>query len=212
LPISLQLTKGSHLIFSQDVFPLRQAIYFDTPDKRMIFAIPRGDKAYVGTTDTKFNQDIAHPQVTEEDRDYLLHAINQMLPSLDRTAEQIDSSSVEVRWLISESCKEPGETSRNVEIFDWDCVLICMAVGKLTGYRKMAEEAVDKVASVLQQESGIVYGSSQTMHLPISGGDVGGSTGFERFKNQLLNKIATFEVSEEEMTTLVDRYGGNAEK
>src|SRR5699024_11708062 len=75
---TLQLTKGSHLIFSQDVFPLRQAIYFDTPDKRMIFAIPHGVKAYVGTTDTKYNQNITHPQVTEEDREYLLNAINQI--------------------------------------------------------------------------------------------------------------------------------------
>src|SRR5699024_1849840 len=61
-------------------------------------------------------------------------------------------------------------------------------------------------------ESGILYGSAQTMHLTITGGDVGGSTGFERSKNRLLNKIATLEVSEEEMTTLVDRYGGNAGK
>src|SRR5699024_7429050 len=38
---TLQLTKGTHLVFSQEVFPLQQAIYFDTHDKRMIFAIPR---------------------------------------------------------------------------------------------------------------------------------------------------------------------------
>src|SRR5699024_8487759 len=147
-----------------------------------------------------------------EDRDYLLHAINQMFPSLDITAEHIDSSYVGVRPLISEPGKDPGEISRKDEIFVSDSGLISMAGGKLSGYRKMAEQAVDKVASVLKQESGILYGSSQTMHLPICGGDVGGSSRFERFKNQLLNKIATLEVSEEEMTTLVERYGGSAEK
>src|SRR5699024_963102 len=135
-----------------------------------------------------------------------------MFPSLDITAEHIDSSYVGVRPLISEPGKDPGEISRKDEIFVSDSGLISMAGGKLTGYRKMAEQAVDRVASVFKLESVILYGSSQTMHFPISDGDVGGSTGFERFKNQLLNKIATFEGSEEEMTTLVDRYGGNAEK
>src|SRR5699024_4620386 len=139
-------------------------------------------------------------------------AINQMFPSLDITAEHIDSSYVGVRPLISEPGKDPGEISRKDEIFVSDSGLISMAGGKLTGYRKMAEQAVDKVASVLQQESRILYGSSQTLHLPSSGCDVGGSTGFVRSNNQLLHKIATFEVAEEEMTTLVDRYGGNAEK
>src|SRR5699024_10082125 len=141
---TLQLTKGSHLIFSQDVFPLRQAIYFDTPDKRMIFAITRGDKAYVGTTDTKYNQNIAHPQVTEEDRDYLLHAINQMFPSLDITAEHIDSSYVGVRPLISEPGKDPGEISRKDEIFVSDSGLISMAGGKLDRYRNVEEAIVEK--------------------------------------------------------------------
>ncbi len=48
----LRLTKGIHIVFDQSVFPLRQAVYFDTPDGRMIFAIPREAKTYVGTTDT----------------------------------------------------------------------------------------------------------------------------------------------------------------
>src|SRR5699024_11873630 len=58
---TLQLTKGIHLVFSQEVFPLQQAIYFDTHDKRMIFAIPREGKTYVGTTDTMYDAEIAHP-------------------------------------------------------------------------------------------------------------------------------------------------------
>lgn len=48
----LRLTKGIHVVIDQSIFPLHQAIYFDTPDKRMVFAIPRDGKTYVGTTDT----------------------------------------------------------------------------------------------------------------------------------------------------------------
>src|SRR5699024_4108120 len=58
---TLLLTKGVHLVFSKEDFPLEQAIYFDGVDGRMIFAIPRDNKTYVDTTDTTYEGDIAHP-------------------------------------------------------------------------------------------------------------------------------------------------------
>src|SRR5690625_3152067 len=79
---TLHLTKGIHLVFSKERFPLQQAIYFDAADHRMIFAIPRGENTYVGTTDTDYEGDTAHPIVTKDDRDYLLNATNFMFPSL----------------------------------------------------------------------------------------------------------------------------------
>src|SRR5699024_3125492 len=93
----LQLTKGTHLVFDQSVFPLQQAIYFDTHDKRMIFAIPRDGKTYVGTTDTVYQDEISHPKVTKADETYLLKAINGMFPSLDLREAFIESSWVGVR-------------------------------------------------------------------------------------------------------------------
>lgn len=54
----LRLTKGVHVVIDRSKFPLRQAVYFDTEkDGRMIFAIPREGKAYVGTTDTFYNNE-----------------------------------------------------------------------------------------------------------------------------------------------------------
>lgn len=114
---SLVLTKGVHLVFSKDTFPLQQAIYFDAPDGRMIFAIPRGNKAYVGTTDTTYEGNIAHPQMTEGDRDYLLGAINYMFPSLNMKAGDVESSWAGLRPLIAEDdADNPGEISRKDEI------------------------------------------------------------------------------------------------
>ncbi len=53
----LFLTKGVHLVVDQKKFPLRQAVYyFDVPDGRMIFAIPRASKTYIGTTDTAYEE------------------------------------------------------------------------------------------------------------------------------------------------------------
>lgn len=208
---TLQLTKGVHLVFSQDVFPLHQAIYFDTPDKRMIFAIPRGDKTYVGTTDTTYESDISHPDVTKEDRDYLLHAINDMFPSLSLTAEKIDSSWAGVRPLISEEGKDPSEISRKDEIFVSASGLISMAGGKLTGYRKMAEQAVNKVVATIQKKSGILFEKSSTIHLPLSGGDVGGSKGFLTYKKEQATIGESLGIPRKEAEKLVQQYGSNVE-
>ena len=54
---TLRLTKGVHIVMDQGCFPLQQSIYFDTPDGRMVFAIPRDGKTYVGTTDTFYKND-----------------------------------------------------------------------------------------------------------------------------------------------------------
>lgn len=175
---TLQLTKGIHLVFDGEKFPLKQAIYFDTPDGRMVFAIPREGKTYVGTTDTVYKADIAHPTMTEEDRDYVLSAIHFMFPDVALGPEDIESSWAGLRPLIHEDGKDPSEISRKDEIFVSDSGLISIAGGKLTGYRKMAESVVDRVATNLNNMTGATYPPSATKHLPISGGDVGGAAGF----------------------------------
>lgn len=55
----LRLSKGVHIIIDQSKFPLKQAVYFDTADRRMVFAIPRAGKVYVGTTDTFYDEEAA---------------------------------------------------------------------------------------------------------------------------------------------------------
>ncbi|QTN00347.1 FAD-dependent oxidoreductase [Sediminibacillus dalangtanensis] len=209
---TLQLTKGVHLVFDGETFPLTQAIYFDTPDGRMVFAIPREGKTYVGTTDTAYEGDIAHPVMTVEDRDYIIEAINYMFPEVGITADDVESSWAGLRPLIGEEGKDPGEISRKDEIFVSDSGLISMAGGKLTGYRKMAISAVDLVVKQLKEEEGVLYSSSETLHMPISGGDVGGSKGFEKFKQEKVNEGTALGLTGEEAASLVDTYGSNVER
>ncbi|QKY69903.1 glycerol-3-phosphate dehydrogenase/oxidase [Lentibacillus sp. CBA3610] len=210
---SLHLTKGVHLVFPKKRFPLQQAIYFDSPDGRMIFAIPRNKKTYVGTTDTSYKGDIVNPQMTVDDRDYLLDAINYMFPSLDMTKDDVDSSYAGLRPLIAEEDKDDSdEISRKDEIFISNSGLISMAGGKLTGYRKMAENAVDTIVKQIKEEDGILYSESETEHLPISGGEVGGSKGFERFKEQKMIKAANLGIDEETVIFLIQKYGANVDR
>lgn len=206
---TLRLTKGIHLVFDGERFPLKQAIYFDTPDKRMVFAIPREGKTYVGTTDTVYQGDIAHPTMTVEDRDYVLKAIDYMFPQVKITAEDIESSWAGLRPLIHEEGKSPSEISRKDEIFVSDSGFISIAGGKLTGYRKMAESIVDLVGKQLQEEEGRTFPSTQTKELRISGGDVGGSAGFENYVNLKLKKGTDLGIEKNLVENLVRKYGSN---
>lgn len=208
----LRLTKGVHIVIDQSVFPLHQAVYFDTPDKRMVFAIPREGKAYVGTTDTFYNTDPIRPDVTAEDRAYLLEAIRFMFPEVNVGEADIESSWSGVRPLIYEDGKDPSEISRKDEIWEAESGLLTIAGGKLTGYRKMAETIVDLVTKRLKEEKGIMYSASETKHLPISGGDVGGSANFKAFVKAKTAVGVSKGFTEEEAAKIVHMYGSNAEK
>ena len=208
---TLKLTKGIHLVFDGKRFPLKQAIYFDTPDRRMVFAIPREGKTYVGTTDTVYKGDIAHPKMTAWDRDYVLSAINFMFPEVKVTAEDVESSWAGLRPLIHEDGKSPSEISRKDEIFLSKSGFISIAGGKLTGYRKMAESIVDIVTKQLHEEEGKSFPKIDTKDLRISGGDVGGSEGFKTFVINKMNAGKAIGLSEETAKQLIYRYGSNVD-
>lgn len=141
----LHLTKGVHLVFPRDKFPIKQSIYFDEPGGRMLFAIPRGRVTYLGTTDTTYSGDMDRIVSTVADRDYLLAGANGAFPELKLTADDVISNWMGLRPLIHEEGKSTSEISRKDEIFVADDGLISIAGGKLTGYRKMAERVVDLV-------------------------------------------------------------------
>jgi len=141
----LHLTKGVHIVFSRERFPLSQSVYFDVPDGRMIFAIPRGRATYVGTTDTNYSNSLNRVVATKEDAQYLLDATNNMFSSLKLTIDDIESNWAGLRPLIHEDGKDPSELSRKDEIFVSQTGLISIAGGKLTGYRKMAQRVINAV-------------------------------------------------------------------
>ena len=142
---SLHLTKGVHIVVAHERFPVKQAIYFNVDDGRMIFAIPRGRSTYIGTTDTNYSGDKNNVFTTREDADYLITAVNANFPSVKLALEDLESSWAGLRPLIHEEGKSASELSRKDEIFESTSGLISIAGGKLTGYRKMAERVIDLV-------------------------------------------------------------------
>ena len=174
-------TKGIHLVIDGSKFPLKQAVYFDTEDGRMAFAIPRAGKTYVGTTDTDYKGDLANPGMTEEDLNYVLDAIHFMFPDVKITRDDVESSWSGLRPLIHEPKKGPSEISRKDEVFHSPSGLLTIAGGKLTGYRKMAEKVVDIVRDQLNDEDDTKFPNCRTEHMELSGGKMGGSENFADF-------------------------------
>ncbi|APU70720.1 glycerol-3-phosphate dehydrogenase/oxidase [Companilactobacillus crustorum] len=212
----LHLTKGVHLVIDHEKFPISNSIFFDTPfhDGRMMFAIPREGKTYIGTTDTTWNKDPKEPDITALDVTYILAAANQMfdLPQY-LTPDDVESGWSGVRPLIQEEGKSPSEISRKDEIFQSKSGLLSIAGGKLTGYRKMAEKIVDRVGKQLAMEENLRYQPTTTKDLTLSGGDVGGGKGWmDFFDNAVHEGIINYDLDREEVEKLVQRYGSNVQK
>ncbi|MET0786623.1 MAG: FAD-dependent oxidoreductase, partial [Paenisporosarcina sp.] len=169
--------------------------------------IPRNGKAYVGTTDTFFDEDPKQPIASKEDVDYLLEAIAFMFPKIKLTPNHVESTWAGVRPLIFEEGKDPSEISRKDEIWESKTGLITIAGGKLTGYRKMAETVVDLVARKLKGN----YPVSMTKHLPLSGGDIGGSAKYYSFINMKIVEGLAYGLSQDQSKDLASFYGTNVD-
>lgn len=209
---NLRLTKGVHLVFDHEKFPLKQAVYFDTEDGRMVFAIPRNGKTYVGTTDTFLDMETANPKITTEDRQYILKCIHYMFPSVRLSDVEVESGWAGIRPLIHEKGKAPSEISRKDEIWESDSGLITIAGGKLTGYRKMAETVVNLISEKLITKENKRFITSQTKRLPISGGDVGGAKGLKSFKKRFESAGVASGLNDHEYDKLSRIYGSNIEE
>ena len=149
----LHLTKGVHVVVPYLRFPIRQALYFDVlEDGRMMFAIPRMDVVYIGTTDTNYQGEMHNPHVTHAEISYLLKAVNALFPSVSLSESDIVSTWAGLRPLIHEEGKSPSALSRKDEIFESPTGLISIAGGKLTGYRKMADRITSLVGAKLVEK------------------------------------------------------------
>ncbi len=202
----LRLTKGVHIVIDQSRFPLQQSVYFDTPDGRMVFAIPRDQKIYVGTTDTFFDDNPIKPVATDDDIDYLLETIHYMFPEIDVSLNDVESCWAGVRPLIYEEGKDPSEISRKDEVWESSTGLLTIAGGKLTGYRKMAEKIVDKIVSRKQFKKA---GPCVTAELSLSGAKGINSQNFDAYTHYKAQEGTRYGLTFDEAYHLVRCYGTN---
>lgn len=201
----LFLSKGIHIVLPHSRLPVKQALYFDVGDKRMIFAIPRLDCTYIGTTDTEYTEDINQIPILNDEVNYLLAAANRMFPTAKLVVDDIQSSWAGLRPLIREKGKSAGEISRKDELFIAKSGLINIAGGKLTGYRKMAEKVVDKVVQNLNGN----YLPIQTETLLLEGAPEGGEKGVQTLFQQIKQATDQLKLPEITASYLLENYGTN---
>lgn len=205
-------SKGVHLVLPYERLPLKHSVYFDVPDGRMIFAIPRLRTTYVGTTDTPYEGDLNQVFADIEDINYILSATNQMFPSANLSVEDVESSWAGLRPLIYEEGKSASEMSRKDELFESESGLISIAGGKLTGYRKMAEKVVNRVADKFKKQQNQVFESCKTDQIPLTGGPFEDAAAVSNYKNEICSRVRDAGLSDYYTHYLVANYGRQTEE
>jgi glycerol-3-phosphate dehydrogenase len=152
----LRTTKGVHIVVARERCPVDAVVVMKSPqDRRIVFAVPWGDKVYLGTTDTDFNDHPDGVSVTDEDAEYILETSNRFFPAAKLAKTDIKGAWAGLRPLIRTDAETAYKTSREHEVFVDPRGITTVAGGKLTTYRSMAKEVVDKVAKELKSAHGV---------------------------------------------------------
>jgi glycerol-3-phosphate dehydrogenase len=176
-PPRLRPTKGVHVVVPRARLGHEAAIVLHSvQDGRVMFVIPWDECSLVGTTDTDHPDGAEPPTVEPEDVAYLLETVNHYFPAAKLTPRDVVSAFAGLRPLVApppSSDEAPSDVSREEEIFVSRSGLITIAGGKLTTYRLIAAEVVDRVASrLVRAVHGGPIGPSRTADLPLPGGTV----------------------------------------
>ena len=145
--VRLRLTKGVHLVVDRAKLPLPDAVVM-AEGKRILFAIPWGERMILGTTDTDYTGATECPTCEDVDVQYVLDVTNRAFPG-NVSRDDVISAWSGLRPLIANPNGSPSDISRAHEIRMPEPGWIDVAGGKLTTYRLMAEQTVDLAAKAL---------------------------------------------------------------
>jgi glycerol-3-phosphate dehydrogenase len=151
--VKLRLTKGIHLV-DQRSLPVPDAVVM-TQGKRILFAIPWGDRVILGTTDTDYDGSLDDIRADAADVDYVLGVANEFFPRAGLRTGDVISTWAGVRPLIAQPGGKPSDISRAHQILNPEPGWLDIAGGKLTTYRLMAEQAVDRVVESLRRSGAL---------------------------------------------------------
>jgi glycerol-3-phosphate dehydrogenase len=147
--VRLRLTKGCHVVVDRTRIPVPEVVVM-TEGKRILFAIPWGERTILGTTDTDYAESLDDVSANAADIRYVLEVVNRFFPNSNITRDDIISSWAGLRPLIADPDGAPSDISRSHTIESPEPGWFDVAGGKLTTYRRMAEETVDRVVTNLK--------------------------------------------------------------
>jgi len=173
-PPLLRATKGAHVAVPRRRIGNERAItLFSAIDGRVMFVLPWGELSYVGTTDTDADASPDGLRVTADDVTYLLRSANAAFPNAHLAPNDVVSVWAGLRPLLrQDAAATPSQVSREHRVVESAQGLITIAGGKLTTYRVMARDVVDRVAARLHELDGRpVAPRPPTDRLPLPGGE-----------------------------------------
>jgi len=197
----VRASKGIHLVVPKDRIQSSTGMILRT-EKSVLFIIPWGRHWLIGTTDTDWHLDKAHPAATSKDIEYLLDHVNAVLTT-PLTREDVEGVYAGLRPLLAGESESTSKLSREHVVAHAAPGLVVVAGGKYTTYRVMAKDAIDAAADALDGR----VPRSVTKNIPLVGAD-----GYQALWNQrqLIAHRSGLHVARIEH--LLNRYGALIEE
>jgi glycerol-3-phosphate dehydrogenase len=146
----VRASKGVHLVVPRDRFQSKLGLLLRT-EKSVLFVIPWGRHWLIGTTDTDWNLDKAHPAATAADIDYILEHVNRVL-AVPLTRDDVEGVYAGLRPLLAGESDQTSKLSREHIVAHSVPGLVVVAGGKFTTYRIMAKDAIDEAVAALDDK------------------------------------------------------------
>jgi glycerol-3-phosphate dehydrogenase len=192
----VRASKGVHIVVPRDRINGETGLILRT-EKSVLFVIPWGSHWIIGTTDTDWDLDKAHPAASRADIDYILEHVNAVL-SVGLTHDDITGVYAGLRPLLSGESESTSQLSREHAVARPMPGVIAVAGGKYTTYRPMAADAVDAVAEDVTRR----VPPSVTENVPLVGAE-----GYAAMVNQLDLLSERWDIPRFRAEHLLNRFG-----
>jgi glycerol-3-phosphate dehydrogenase len=192
----VRASKGVHLVVPRDRFQSKLGLLLRT-EKSVLFVIPWGRHWLIGTTDTDWDLDKAHPAATAADIDYLLTQVNKVL-AVPLTREDVEGVYAGLRPLLAGESEQTSKLSREHLVGHSVPGLVVIAGGKWTTYRVMAKDAIDAAVDALDGK----IPASTTADIALLGAE-----GYQAAWNKRAKIARAFGVHKVRIEHLLNRYG-----
>ncbi len=192
----VRASKGVHIVVPRDRIISESGLILRT-EKSVLFVIPWRNHWILGTTDTDWHLDLAHPAATRHDIDYILDHVNEVL-ARPLTHDDIEGVYAGLRPLLAGESEETSKLSREHAVSRVAPGFVAIAGGKYTTYRVMAADAVDAAAADLPGRAR----PSITDKVPLVGAD-----GYHALVNQADHLGTRHGLHPYRVRHLLDRYG-----
>lgn len=194
--LKVRASKGIHLVVPRDRFQSTVGLILRT-EKSVLFVIPWGRHWIIGTTDTDWNLDKAHPAASSKDIDYILEHVNAVLKR-PLTREDVEGVYAGLRPLLAGENETTAKLSREHVVAHPVPGLVVVAGGKWTTYRIMAKDAVDEATRSMDER----VPPSCTETIPLLG-----ASGFKAAWNRRNKTAEESGVHVARVEHLLNRYG-----